>query len=43
MTVVSATKTALRELARRARYLGEQMDRVTDLLGPLVAAMGVLT
>ena len=38
MTVASATKTALRELGRRARYLGEQMDRLTALLGPLVAA-----
>jgi transposase len=36
MTVVSATKTALRELARRARYLGEQMERLTAQLGPLV-------
>ena len=38
MDVVSATKTALRELGRRARYLGEQMDRLSALLGPLVAA-----
>ena len=38
MDVTSATKTALRELARRARYLGEQMARLTGLLGPLVAA-----
>ncbi len=38
MSVTSATKTALRELARRARYLSEQMDRLTALLGPLVAA-----
>lgn len=37
MTVVSATKMALRELGRRARYLGEQMDRLTAVLGPLVA------
>jgi hypothetical protein len=38
MSVTSATKTALRELGRRARYLGEQMDRLSALLGPLVAA-----
>lgn len=38
MSVIAATKTALRELARRAHYLGEQMDRLTALLGPLVAA-----
>jgi transposase len=37
MSVISATKTALRELARRVDYLGEQMDRLTALLGPLVA------
>ena len=37
VTVVSATKMALRELGRRARYLGEQMDRLTAVLGPLVA------
>jgi len=33
-SVISATKTALRELARRADYLGKQMDRLTALLGP---------
>ena len=38
MTVVSATKMALRELGQRARYLGGQMDRLTAVLGPLVAA-----
>ena len=36
--VMSATKTALRELARRATYLSDQMDRLTALLHPLVAA-----
>jgi transposase len=38
MDVTSATKTALRELGHRARYLGEQMDRLSALLGPLVAS-----
>ncbi len=38
LDVTSATKTALRELGRRARYLGDQMARLTGLLGPLVAA-----
>lgn len=38
MTVASATKTALRELGRRARYLGEQVECLTAHLGPLVAA-----
>lgn len=37
MSVTSANKTALRELGRRARYLGEQMDRLTALIGPIVA------
>ncbi len=38
MTVANATKTALRELARRARYLGEQMKLLNKLLAPLVKA-----
>jgi transposase len=38
MDVTSATKTALRELGHRARYMGEQMDRLGALLGPLVAS-----
>ena len=38
MDVVSATKMALRELARRARYLGEQMGRLSAQLGPMVTA-----
>jgi len=38
MNITSATKTALRELGRRAQYLGDQMSRLTALLGPLVIA-----
>ena len=38
MDVGSATKMALRELARRARYLGEQMDRLSTQLRPMVTA-----
>jgi transposase len=38
MDVLSATKTALRELGRRAMYLGEQMDYLSAQLRPLVAA-----
>jgi transposase len=37
MDVLSATKTALRELGRRAMYLGEQMDYLSAQLRPLVA------
>jgi transposase len=37
VSVMSATKTALRELARRAQYLAEQIARLDDLLTPLVA------
>jgi transposase len=36
MTVLSATKTALRELARRAQYLAAQIKRLDALLRPLV-------
>ena len=36
--VLSATKTALRELGRRAQYLVDQISRLDDQLGPLVAA-----
>jgi transposase len=38
MDIVSATKTALRELGRRAMYLGEQMAYLSAQLRPLVAA-----
>ena len=38
MDVLSATKTALRELGRRAQYLGQQMDFLNDQLRPLVSA-----
>ncbi|MEA2974305.1 MAG: transposase, partial [Actinomycetota bacterium] len=38
MNVLNATKTALRELGRRAHYLGEQMKLLNKLLGPLVKA-----
>jgi transposase len=37
LDVSSATKTALRELGRRAQYLGEQIARLDTLLRPLVA------
>jgi hypothetical protein len=33
---MSATKTALRQLARKAQYLAEQIARLDDLLTPLV-------
>ncbi len=36
MDVVAATKTALRELGRRAQYLGQQMELLTAELRPLV-------
>ena len=36
LTILSAFKTALRELGRRAQYLGQQMDRLSAQLGPLV-------
>lgn len=38
LDVVSATKTALRELGRRAQYLTDQIARLDALLVPLVAA-----
>lgn len=38
MTVTAATKTALAELGRRARYLDEQIRHLDTLLRPLVAA-----
>ena len=38
LDVLSATKTALRELGRRAQYLVDQISRLDDQLGPLVAA-----
>ena len=38
VTVVSATKTSLRELARRALLLAEQIARLDTILKPLVAA-----
>jgi transposase len=38
VTATSATKTALRELARRARYLAAQIETLDELLRPLVAA-----
>jgi transposase len=38
MNVLNATKTALRELGLRARYLGEQNKRLDALLRPLVKA-----
>jgi transposase len=34
---MSATKTALRQLARKAQYLAEQIARLDGLLTPLVA------
>jgi transposase len=37
VNVMSATKTALRELARRAQYLAGQITRLDGLLTPLVA------
>ena len=37
MTPLSATKTALRELARRLQYLAKQIDRLDAILKPLVA------
>jgi transposase len=37
VSVMSATKTALRELAHRAQYLAGQIARLDDLLTPLVA------
>ncbi len=37
-TVGYATRVALRELGRRAEFLAEQIDRLDDLLVPLVAA-----
>jgi transposase len=36
-TVLSATKFALRELARRVQFLGDQIKRLDKLLRPLVA------
>ena len=38
VTAASATKTALRELARRVHYLAKQIGRLDELLRPLVAA-----
>jgi transposase len=38
ITVASATKFALRELARRVQFLGDQIKRLDKLLRPLVAS-----
>ena len=37
-TVGYATRIALRELGRRAEFLGAQLERLDELIGPLVAA-----